>query len=158
MIQIFRETVYQLRKTAITAISIVAMAKVLGYSGMVGVIAVTLAGATSSYYPFFAPLIGALGTFLTGSDTSSNILFGLLQKQTAIQLGINPVWLAAANTSGACIGKLISPQNIVIATVATGLVGKEGELMINTLKYAVVFLVGMGVVTYLFVFYSLSLG
>ena len=148
--KIFRDTLFQLRKTTVTIISIVSMAKVLGYSGMIGSVAVFLAGAVGSFYPFFAPLIGALGTFITGSDTSSNILFGLLQKHTAIQLGLDPVWIAAANTSGACIGKLVSPQSIAIAAIATGLSGKEGELLAITVKYSVVFLAGLGVITYVF--------
>ncbi len=139
-------TVLQLRKTIITVISIVSMAKVLGYSGMIGSVAVTLAETTGALYPAFAPLIGALGTFITGSDTSSNILFGLLQKQTAEQLGISPVWIAAANTSGACIGKLISPQSISIAATAAGLHGKEGDLLSVTFHYACFFLLGLGAI------------
>jgi lactate permease len=142
-------TVLQLRKTIITVISIVSMAKVLGYSGMISSVAVTLAETTGVLYPAFAPLIGALGTFITGSDTSSNILFGLLQKQTAEQLGISPVWIAAANTSGACIGKLISPQSISIAATAAGLHGKEGDLLSVTFRYACFFLLGLGAITLL---------
>ncbi len=152
LVKVFGETVCQLRKTIVSVIAIVSMAKVLGYSGMIGSIAVTLASTTGSYYSIFAPLIGAFGTFITGSDTSANILFGLLQKQTAIQLGMNPVWIAAANTSGACVGKLVSPQNIVIAATASGLSGQEGELLTATFKYAVVLLIGLGLVTYLFAF------
>ncbi len=134
--------------------AIVSMAKVLGYSGMIGSIAVTLAGVTGHFYPLIAPSIGALGTFMTGSDTSSNILFGQLQKQTALQLGINPIWIAAANASGACIGKLISPQSIAIATIATGLTGREGELLTVTVKYAIGFLFALGGLTYAFAFLS----
>jgi lactate permease len=93
-----------------------------------------------------------LGTFITGSDTSANILFGLLQKQTALQLGIDPIWIAAANASGACIGKLISPQSIAIAAIATGLTGKEGELLAVTAKYAAIFLIVLGGLTYGFAF------
>lgn len=152
LLKLYAETVYQLRKTTITIMSIVSMAKVLGYSGMIGSIAVTLAGATGHFYPLVAPAIGALGTFMTGSDTSSNILFGQLQKQTALQLGINPVWIAAANASGACIGKLISPQSIAIAAIATGLTGKEGELLTVTVKYAIGFLLALGGLTYAFAF------
>ncbi|HWR28204.1 MAG TPA: L-lactate permease [Negativicutes bacterium] len=141
-------TILQLRKTMVTVISIVSMAKVLGYSGMIGSIASMLAESTGALYPAFAPLIGALGTFITGSDTSSNILFGLLQKQTALQLGLNPEWIAAANTSGACIGKLISPQSISIAATATGLLGKEGDLLSVTFRYATFFLLGLGLITF----------
>ena len=144
------QTLRQLQKTIITVISIVSMAKVLGYSGMVASVAITLAETAGGLYPAFAPLIGALGTFITGSDTSSNILFGLLQKQTALQLGLNPIWIAAANTSGACIGKLISPQSISIAATAVGLSGKEGELLAVTFRYALFFLLGLGIITFAF--------
>ena len=150
--KLYVKTVWQLRKTTVTIMSIVSMAKVLGYSGMIGSIAATLAGVTGPFYPLFAPTIGALGTFITGSDTSANILFGLLQKQTALQLGIDPIWIAAANASGACIGKLISPQSIAIAAIAAGLTGKEGELLAVTAKYAAVFLIVLGGITYAFAF------
>ena len=143
-------TLSKIKFTSITIMSIVAMAKILGYSGMTASIAVTLAGLTGVYYPLFAPLIGAIGTFLTGSDTSSNILFGLLQKQTAIQLGMDPVWIAASNTSGGCIGKLLSTQNMAVAAIATGLHGKEGEMLSFTMKYAAIFLIFSGIITFLF--------
>lgn len=150
MTKILGATLLQLRKTMVTVVSIVSMAKVLGYSGMIGSVAATLAETTGAFYPAFAPLIGALGTFITGSDTSSNILFGLLQKQTALQLGLSPEWIAAANTSGACIGKLISPQSISIAAAAAGLPGKEGDLLSVTFRYAALFLLGLGSITLLF--------
>ncbi len=150
LVKVLWATLLQLRKTAITVISIVGMAKVLGYSGMIGSVAVTLAESTGTLYPAFSPLIGALGTFITGSDTSSNILFGLLQKQTALQLGISPEWIAAANTCGACIGKLISPQSISIAATATGLLGKEGALLSISFRYAVIFLLLLGGICFFF--------
>ncbi|WP_425058255.1 L-lactate permease [Sporomusa carbonis] len=148
----FRNTLFQLQKTILTVITIVSMAKILGYSGMVGAIAAALAGSTGAFYPIFAPLIGALGTFITGSDTSANVLFGLLQKQTALQIGANPSWIAAANTSGACVGKLISPQSIAIATTATNLIGKEGEILNLTLRYVGGFVIALGFITYIFAF------
>lgn len=146
------DTLSQLQKTGVTVLSIVSMAKVLGYSGMVNEIATALAGTTGAYYPLAAPFIGALGTFITGSDTSSNVLFGLMQKDVAIQLGADPVWLAAANTSGASAGKLISPQSIAIAAAATGLSGKEGDLLNVTIKYVCYFVAALGVITLLFAF------
>jgi len=150
--KIFGATLWQLRKTMITVVTIVSMAKVLGYSGMINTLAIALATGTGTFYPAFAPVIGAIGTFITGSDTSANILFGLLQKQTALQLGLKPEWIAAANTSGACIGKLISPQSIAIAATATGLSGKEGDLLSLTFRYAALLLVGMGLLVYCFAF------
>jgi lactate permease len=78
-----------------------------------------LAG-TGFFFPFFSPLIGWLGVALTGSDTSSNVLFGNLQKVTAQQLGLSPILMAAANSSGGVMGKMIDAQSIVVASVATG--------------------------------------
>jgi lactate permease len=153
IIKIFRvlaHTVKQLSKTIITVLAIVALAKVMGYSGMVNTIAVALSAVSGGFYPFIAPLIGALGTFLTGSDTSSNVLFGALQKQTALQLHINPEWITAANASGATAGKMISPQSISIATAATGLSGAEGKILNTTLKYCLVYVILMGVLVFLF--------
>jgi lactate permease len=144
----FVETLLSLRKTAVTVISIVSMAKVLSYSGMVGSIATALAESTGSCYPVFAPLIGALGTFVTGSDTSANVLFGALQRDVALQIGADPSWIAAANTSGACAGKLISPQSIAIAVAATGLSGREGDLLGITIKYVCIFITLLGIITY----------
>lgn len=152
LIIIFGQTALQLKKTIVTVVCIVSMAKVLGYSGMVSSIAVALANSTGSLYPFFAPLIGALGTFITGSDTSSNVLFGQLQKNVATQIGTDPTWIAAANTSGASAGKLISPQSIAIAAAATGLTGKEGAILNVTVKYVCIFVAALGMLTYWFAF------
>jgi lactate permease len=84
---------------------------------------------TGVMYPFFAAFLGWLGVALTGSDTSSNVLFGSLQKITAQQLGLNPVLLTAANSTGGVMGKMIDAQSIVVAAVATGYHGKEGEIL-----------------------------
>lgn len=146
---IFGETVVQLKNTILTVASIVAMAKVLAYGGMVSSLSAAVAALAGPAFPFFAPSIGALGTFLTGSDTSSNILFGLLQKQTAVKLGLDPVWIAAANTSGASAGKLISPQSIAIAVAATGLAGRESDLLRKTVGYAAASLLALGALTFL---------
>lgn len=103
---VLAKTIVNLRKTTVTIISLVAMASVMNYAGMILVIATALAGATGAYYPFFAPLIGAIGTFVTGSDTSSNILFGKLQANVAGQLHYaDPNWLVAANTTGATVAR-----------------------------------------------------
>lgn len=125
LIQVLGTTVVGLRKTVVTILSLVAIASVMGYSGMILVIASALATATGIYYPFFAPLIGAIGTFVTGSDTSSNILFGKLQSNVAQQIGYpDPNWLIASNTAGATGGKIISPQSIAIATASCGMEGR----------------------------------
>lgn len=144
-----RDTLKQISKTIVTVLSIVSIAKLMGYSGMISSVAVSLASLSGSFFPLISPLLGALGTFITGSDTSSNVLFGELQKQTAMQIGAPVSWITAANASGATIGKMISPQSIAIATSATGLAGSEGLILSRTLKYAAVFTALLGALVYL---------
>ena len=100
-------TVKQLKKTFITVICLVSLSTIMDTAGMISVIATALAVATGSLYPLFAPVIGCLGTFITGSDTSSNILFGKLQANVAGHIQVSPDWLSAANTVGATGGKII---------------------------------------------------
>ena len=119
-------------------------------AGMISVIATALAVATGSLYPLFAPVIGCLGTFITGSDTSSNILFGKLQANVAGHIQVSPDWLSAANTVGATGGKIISPQSIAIATSAGNQQGKEGEILKSAIPYALAYVVITGVIVYIF--------
>ena len=84
---------------------------------------------TGVLYPFFATFLGWLGVALTGSDTSSNVLFGSLQKITAQQLGLNPVLITTANSTGGVMGKMIDAQSIVVATASTGQQGEEGRIL-----------------------------
>jgi len=148
IVSVLVKTIKQMSKSAITIIAIVAMAKIMGYSGMIKSIAVVLVAVTGSYYPLISPIIGALGTFVTGSDTSSNVLFGGLQVEVAKTLGLNPYWLAAANTGGATAGKMISPQSIAVATAATGLVGAEGKILNATIKFCIVYVIVLGIMAY----------
>jgi len=146
--KVFVSTVKQMSKTIITIVAIVALAKVMSYSGMIKSIAVVLVAVTGNSYPLIAPIIGAIGTFVTGSDTSANILFGPLQVEAAKALGINPYWLAAANTGGATAGKMISPQSIAVATAATGLIGSEGRILNATVKFCIVYVIILGIIAY----------
>ena len=148
IVKVFINTIKQMSKSTITIVSILALAKVMGYSGMVKAIAVVLVNQTGKFYPIIAPLIGALGTFVTGSDTSANVLFGGLQVEVAKSLGLNPYWLAAANTGGATAGKMISPQSIAVATAATGLAGKEGKILNSTLKFCIGYVIVLGIFAY----------
>ncbi|HSC54753.1 MAG TPA: L-lactate permease [Phnomibacter sp.] len=143
-------TILSLKKTYITVISLIALSTIMDLSGMIDVLGMALASATGSLYPFFAPSIGCLGAFLTGSDTSSNILFGKLQASVANQIGEQPNWLAAANTVGATGGKIISPQSIAIATSACNQQGKEGEIMKKALPYAIFYIIVAGLMVYFF--------
>lgn len=143
-------TVKQLKKTFITVICLVGLSTIMDMAGMISVIATALATATGSLYPLFAPVIGCLGTFITGSDTSSNILFGKLQASVAGHIQVSPDWLSAANTVGATGGKIISPQSIAIATSAGNQQGKEGEILKAAIPYALVYVAITGVVVYIF--------
>ena len=128
----------------------VKLSTIMDTSGMIAVIATALATATGSLYPLFAPVIGCLGTFITGSDTSSNILFGKLQASVAGQIHVSPDWLSAANTVGATGGKIISPQSIAIATSAGNQQGKEGEILKAAIPYALVYVAITGLIVYIF--------
>jgi len=141
-------TIRQMLKTIATVTSLVSLSKVMGMSNMIHAISEAISYLTGGLFPLFSPLIGGLGTFLTGSDTSSNILFGELQKQTAIKIGSNASWIAAANASGAAVGKMISPQSISIATTAAALSGKEGNILARTIKFFVICIMVLGLLVY----------
>lgn len=161
LLTVLWNTFKQLKKTFITIISLVGLSTIMGTSpgggadSMITVIATGLATATGSFYPFFAPFIGCLGTFITGSDTSSNILFGKLQSSVAGQIGVDPQWLAASNTAGATGGKIISPQSIAIATSASGQQGQEGEILKSAIPYALGYVVITGIIVYVVVQFGL---
>lgn len=138
----------QQRKTIVTVCSLIALSSIMDFSGMIAQLGLALAITTGSLYPFFAPTIGCLGTFLTGSDTSSNILFGKLQASVGNTIGVDPSWLAAANTAGATGGKIISPQSIAVATSACGLQGREGEIMKKALPFALGYILIAGLMVY----------
>lgn len=137
---IFGKTFTQLRFPLITIASVLGFAYVVNDSGITITIAHALAG-TGVLYPVFAPLLGWLGVFITGSDTSSNALFAKLQFATAHAIGVNPVVTVAANSSGGVVGKMISPQSIAIGTAAVGLVGEEARLFRFTVKHSLIMLV-----------------
>lgn len=125
---------------------VLAFSYVANYSGLSATLALLLAG-TGAVFPFFSPVLGWLGVFLTGSDTSSNSLFCNLQATTAHQIGVNPTLLVAANTTGGVTGKMISPQSIAVACGSVGLVGRESELFRFTVKHSMLLLLIVCIVT-----------
>ena len=137
------ETLRQLRVPSIVVFFIVGMAFLFNYSGMVYTLGAALAG-TGVFFPLVSSFLGWVACFLTGSDTSSNFLFGNLQVAAAQQLNLNPVLLAATNSSGAVAGKMISPQNIAIGVSTVGLVGREGEVLRSTFWHSVLFATFIG--------------
>ncbi len=142
------KTLRQLKYSLMTISSLLAMAYLVNYSGQSYTLGLTFA-ATGILFPFLSPILGLIGTFLTGSDTSANALFGKLQQVTAEQIGVNPVLTVAANSVGGVAGKMISPQSIAVACGATGLVGKEAELFRFTLKHSLLFAAMIGILTFL---------
>lgn len=135
VLKIAGKTLVDMRFPAVTVASVLGLAYIMNASGMTNCLGLAFT-KTGHWFPFLAPLLGWVGVFLTGSDTSSNVLFGGLQKATAEQLGINPILTGAANTSGGVMGKMISPQSLAVATAACGMVGEEGTLFRFTLKHS----------------------
>jgi lactate permease len=138
-LKIFIETLKQLRFPIITIASVLAFAYIVNDSGITLTIAEALA-STGVLFPFFSPMLGWLGVFITGSDTSANALFGKLQAATASSIGVDPVVAVSANVSGGVVGKMISPQSIAVAAAAGNLVGKESDLFRFTVKHSFILL------------------
>ncbi|MBI0392008.1 lactate permease LctP family transporter [Thermoactinomyces sp. CICC 24226] len=150
-IQLVKETWSELWKPVITIGFVLSFAYVANYSGISSTLGLTLA-KTGGLFPFFSPVLGWLGVFLTGSVVANNALFANLQLVTAHQIGASPAWLVAANTSGGVIGKLLSPQSVAIATAAVGKAGQESGLFRKTLKVSLSFLLLTCIFTYLLSF------
>jgi lactate permease len=133
----FAKTLRQLRLPILTIAFILSIATVMNYSGMTSSLALALA-ATGVLFPFFSAFIGMVGVFLTGSDTSSNTLFGPLQATTARVSGLDPILAAATNSSGGVMGKMISPQNLSVGAAGVGAVGSEGAILRRLLGHSLV--------------------
>jgi len=142
----------QIRIPTATVTSVLAMAFLMNYSGAAATLGLAFA-ASGALFPFFSAMLGWLGVFLTGSDTSANALFGNLQVVTASRLGISPVLMAAANSVGGTMGKMISLQTIAVAAAATGMsVSDQARLFRFTLKHSILLAAIAGLVTMLFVY------
>ena len=133
----FGKTVAQLRLPIVTIAFILSIATVMNYSGMTSSMALALA-ATGWLFPFFSAWLGMLGVFLTGSDTSSNTLFGPLQATTAKVSGLDPILMGATNSSAGVMGKMISPQNLSVGAAGVGAVGREGEIFAKVIFHSLV--------------------
>lgn len=123
----YRDTLHQLRFTIVTVTAVLALAFVMNLSGQTASLGFALASA-GGLFALLSPLIGWVGVAITGSDTSSNSLFGLLQVTAANQAGLSPVLMASANSSAGVLGKMLSPQNLAVAAAAVSMVGKEGDI------------------------------
>jgi lactate permease len=126
--KLFAKTLHRLRWSLLTISAMMAIGYSTRYAGLDATLGLAFA-RSGRFFPFFSPLLGWLGVALTGSDTASNVLFGNLQQITAGQLGLNPVLAAGANSVGGVMGKMIDAQSIVVAGVATGQRGGEGQIL-----------------------------
>jgi len=146
--QAYLDTYRQLAGAIVTVMAVLALAYVMNASGQTGTLGAWMAGAGAAF-ALLSPVLGWLGVAVTGSDTSSNSLFGALQVTAANQTGLNPVLMAAANSSGGVLGKMVSPQNLAIAAAAVGLSGREGDIFRKVLGWSLGFLAFMCVLVYL---------
>ena len=147
-VQTFVKTLDQLKWAILTVAAVLALAYVMNQSGQTVTLGLWAAGAGGAF-AFLSALIGWLGVAVTGSDTSSNALFGALQVTAAKDAGINETLLAAANSSGGVLGKMISPQNLAIGAAAVGMAGQEGDLFRKVLGWSLVLVLVMCVLVYL---------
>jgi lactate permease len=138
----YGRTYVELRHAIVTVMAVLALAYVMNQSGQTNTLGEFLAAA-GGLFIFLSPILGWIGVAVTGSDTSSNALFGALQVQTATQAGLDPLLLAAANSSGGVLGKMISPQNLAIAASAVGMAGREGDIFRRVVGWSLVLLLVM---------------
>lgn len=136
----FVETFNEVKIALLTICFVVGFAYIMNASGMSNTLGYALA-ATGAAFKFLSPALGWIGVFITGSDTSANLLFAKLQQVTASQVGMDPLLAVAANASGGVVGKMISPQSIAVAAAAVGLVGKEPDLLKFTVKHSFILLI-----------------
>lgn len=136
-------TFYRLRFAILTVASVLALAFVMNASAQTVALGTWIAGVAGLAFPFIAPVLGWIGVAVTGSDTSANALFATLQQAAAIEIGADPGLLVAANTTGGVVGKMISPQNLVIAAAAVGLAGQEAQIFRKVLPWSLGLLVAL---------------
>ena len=153
LVKAYGETIWALRYSLLTIAAMLAIGTLTRYSGIDATLGLAFAHA-GFLYPFFGTLLGWLGVALTGSDTASNILFGGLQKITSEQLGLSPILMGAANSSGGVMGKMIDAQSIVVASTATNWFGHEGSILRFVFKHSITLacLVGVFVMLQAYVF------
>ena len=142
------KVIVDFRYTILTVVAVLALAYVMNFSGQTGTLGTALA-ETGALFAFLSASVGWIGVAVTGSDTSSNSLFGVLQVTAAKETGISEYLLASANTSGGVLGKMISPQNLAIAAAVVGMEGKESVLFRKVIWWSLGLLFGMCALVYL---------
>ena len=141
-VDVFIVNVVKMKFSILTVGSVLALAYVMNLSGQTITIGTWIAG-TGAFFAFLSPILGWLGTAVTGSDTSANALFATLQQTAAHEAGLNPLLLVGANSSGGVLGKMVSPQNLTIAATAVGLLGKESSILRRVIGWSLGMLVAM---------------
>jgi lactate permease len=147
-LRIYGRTLAQLKLAIVTVCAVLAVAYVTNLSGQTITLGTWAAGA-GGFFAFLSPLIGWFGTAVTGSDTSTNSLFGALQVAAAHKASLSPTLLAAANSSGGVIAKMVSPKNLAIGAAAVGLAGREGDIFRRVIGWSVVLVLLMGILALL---------
>ena len=147
-VRVFADTLNQLKWAIMTVCTVLAVAYVMNLSGQSITLGTWAAGA-GGFFAFLSPLIGWFGTAVTGSDTSTNSLFGALQVAAAKQSGLSPTLLAAANSSGGVLAKMVSPQNLAIGAAAVGLGGQEGDLFRKVIGWSLLLVLLMAILVLL---------
>ena len=152
IVKAYVDTFKQLKMAMLTIACMLGLAYLMNYSGMTSTLGLAL--ATSGFmFPFFSAVVGWLGVFLTGSDTSANALFGNLQVVTANALNLNPILTASVNSAAGVMGKMISVQSIAVAVAATGLTtADESKLFRFTIKHSIILMIAMGIISMLFAY------
>jgi lactate permease len=145
MVKTYVGTYVELKSAIATVMAVLALAYVMNLSGQTTSLGAWLAGAGGAF-AILSPILGWIGVAVTGSDTSANALFGALQVQTATEAGLDPVLMAAANSSGGVLGKMVSPQNLAIAAAAVGMAGKEGDIFRKVIGWSLGLLLLMCVI------------
>ena len=148
LVRCFFKSLFNIRFAIVTIAAMMAIGFVTRYCGLDATLGLAFA-RTGSLYPFFGSLIGWLGVASTGSDTSSNVLFGSLQVMTAHQIGVSPVLMASANSAGGVMGKMIAAPSIVVASTATRTYGQEGTILRSVFLHSLALAALVGVVVYL---------
>jgi lactate permease len=150
MARLFLRTIRRMIPAIVAILCMLALGFVTKYAGMDAVLGLAFTRTGRTLYPIFGTLLGWLGVALTGSDTASNVLFGNLQKITAQKLGLDPILMASANTTGGVMGKMIDAQSIVVAAAATGEGGNEGDLLRAVLKHSILLALIVGAIVWFY--------
>lgn len=148
--RILKGTIRRVMSSSLGIAAMVAMAVVMSHAGMTETLALGLARAVGTFYPIVSPWIGAIGAFMTGSNTNSNVVFAMLQQRTAELLAYSVPWILAAQTTGGAIGSVVAPTKVVVGASTAGMAGKEGVVIGVLLRYTGLLLGGLSLVAFLF--------